>query len=255
MKNFCIVFFLGGQLLYGQVGVNTDNPQQALHLAGSTGTFRIESLNHENNIYNGGDIDNDGDLSNNTYPLYVDEYGDFSLILKTVINSEDLEAFNDTSLPTQGVALAANNPAGKDSIMIKTFTIKVNRPSIIQIKYNISFDIYEKSNENILIDEFARKVSNFITLSPQGLPVTNATRHYGPTSKVYSSGHLESVAGPFYNGATTYITIPTSGEWDITFLGLVSSNKRARIGSHPTVALETYVKFAAGYNYLFFRKY
>lgn len=255
MKNFYIVFFIGGQFIYGQVGVNTNNPQKALHLAGTSETLRIESLNAVNNPLNLGDFNLDGNMENDTYPLYVDEYGDFSLIQKTVINSEDLEAFNDTSLPTQGVALATNNTAGKDSIMIKTFTIKVNRPSIIQIKYNISFDIYKNSNENILIDEFARRVSNFITLSPQGLPVTNATRHYGPSSKVYSSGHLESVAGPFYNGATTYITIPTSGEWDITFWGLVSSNKRARNGSYPTVALETYVKFAAGYNYLFFRKY
>ncbi len=255
MKNFYILIFLGGQLIYGQVGINTDNPQQTLHLAGSSEKFRIESLNGVNNPLNLGDFNSDGDMENDTYPLYVDEYGDFTLRLKTVINSEDLEAFNDTSLPTTGVALSKYNTAGKDSTMIKTFTIKVNRPSIIQIKYNISFDIYKNSNEVILTDEFARRVSNFITLSPQGLPVTNATRHYGPTSKTYSSGHLESVAGPFYNGATTYITIPTSGEWDITFWGLVSSNKRARNNSYPTIALETYVKFAAGYNYLFFRKY
>lgn len=255
MKNFYLVFFLGGQLIYGQVGINTDNPQQTLHLAGSTGTLRVESLNYTNNIYNGGDIDNDGNLSNNTFPLYVDENGDFTLELKTLINSEDLDAFDDTSLPGSNVYLLPTNNIGKDSTVIKTYTIKVSRPSIIEIKYNISFDIYSNNLRVTLNDEFARRVTNYITLTPEGSPVNNSTRHYGAASKAYSSGSLESMTGTFYNGATTYITIPSSGYWDIKFWGLVSSNTRANVVNYPTVALGTYVEFATGNDFLFFRKY
>lgn len=255
MKNFCIVFFIGSQLIYGQVGVNTDNPQQALHLAGSSGTLRIESLNHANSTYNGGDIDNDGDLSNNTFPLYVDENGDFTLELKTLINSEDIDAFDDTSLPDSTVYLTSSNNVGKDSTLIKTYTIKVNRPSLIEIKYNISFDVYKNTSKATLNDQFARRITNYITLTPQGFPVNKTTRHFGASSQAYSSGSLESVKGFFYNGATTYITIPSGGYWDISFWGLVSSNIRANSTSAPTIALETYVEFATGNDFLFFRKY
>ncbi len=255
MKCYLIILFLSGPLIYGQVGINTDNPQQTLHLAGSTGTLRVESLNHANNSYNGGDIDNDGNLSNNTFPLYVDENGDFTLELKTLINSEDLDAFDDTSLPGSNVYLSSSNIKGKDSTVIKTYTIRVSRPSIIEIKYNISFDIYRNNSLVTLNDQFARRVTNYITLTPEGSPVNNSTRHFGAASKAYSSGSLESVTGTFYNGATTYITIPSSGYWDIKFWGLVSSNTRANVINYPTVALETYVEFAAGNDFLFFRKY
>lgn len=246
--------FLSAPFIYGQVGINTDNPQQTLHLAGSTGTLRVESLNHTNNIYNGGDIDNDGNLSNNTFPLYVDENGDFTLELKTLINSEDLDAFDDTSLPTSNIYLSPNNISGKDSTVIKTYTIKVSRPSIIEVKYNISFDIYRNDLLVTLDDQFARRVTNYITLTPEGVLASNSTRHFGAASKAYSSGSLESVTGTFYNGATTYITIPSSGYWDISFWGLVSSNTRGS-NSSPTIALETYVEFATGNDFLFFRKY
>src|SRR5690606_34278760 len=129
MNLYFVILFLSAPFIYGQVGINTDDPQQSLHLAGSTGTLRVESLKHTNNIYNGGDIDNDGNLSNNTFPLYVDENGDFTLELKTLINSEDLDAFDDTSLPTSTVYLLSDNSIGKDSTVIKTYTIKVSRPS------------------------------------------------------------------------------------------------------------------------------
>ncbi len=255
MNWYFVILFLSAPFIYGQVGINTDNPQQTLHLAGATGTIRVESLNHTNNIFNGGDIDNDGNLSNNTYPLYVDEKGDFTLELKTLINSEDLDAFDDTSLPTSSVYLSPNNLIGKDSTVIKTYTIKVSRASIIEIKYNISFDIYKNNTMVTLNDQLARRVTNYITLTPEGVIANNSTRHFGAASKAYSSGSLESVTGTFYNGATTYISIPSGGYWDISFWGVVSSNTRANTGDYPTVALGTYVEFATGNDFLFFRKY
>src|SRR5690606_40505131 len=106
-----------------------------------------------------------------------------------------------------------------------------------------------------LDDQVARRVTNYITLTPEGVTANNSTRHFGAASKAYSSGSLESVTGTFYNGATTYITIPSSGYWDISFWGLVSSNIRGASNSAPTIALGTYVEFATGNDFLFFRKY
>ena len=55
--------------IVAQVGINTQNPQQEVHLAGSTENVRVEGLNAANNVNNLGNgsttrvlVDEDGDL-------------------------------------------------------------------------------------------------------------------------------------------------------------------------------------------------
>ena len=97
MKFFYILLIFS-PFIFSQtgIGIGTTSPQQKLHIASPTGSLRVESLNEANNIYNGGDVDGDGDLTNNTFPLYVDDKGDFTLELVPLYNSEDSDALDNT---------------------------------------------------------------------------------------------------------------------------------------------------------------
>lgn len=230
-----ILFLLFFQNNNAQVGIGTTDPQQKLHIASSTGTLRVESLNTTNNSYNGGGTE--------TYPLYVDKNGDFILLFKPLINSEDIDAFNDAILPNSSVTLLSTDIDGIESTVIDTYTITVNRPSVLELKYNISYDVYLNASKTIITDGLARRIETYIT-------VTGQTRKYGPTSKCYTSFSVNSVAGTFYNSCTTYITLPAAGTYDIKFNGAVSSDINAGLGN---ISESTYVEFATGQDFIFAR--
>ena len=229
-----ILVFLIFHYNFAQVGIGTTNPQQKLHIASPTGTLRVESLNSVNNPYNGGGTIN--------YPLYVDETGDFSLVFTPIINSEDLDAFNDAILPNSSVSLSTNDADGINSTVIDTRDITVYRPSILELKYSISYDVYLDALNTKITDGLARRIETYITVIGQ-------TRKYGPTSKVYTSSSVNSVAGTFYNSCTTYITLPTAGTFTIEFNGAVSSDINS--GNGGTISRSTYVEFVVGDDFLF----
>jgi hypothetical protein len=237
----CLVPF---PTLYSQVGVDTSNPQQTLHIAGSTGTLRVDSLNGTNNDNNGGDADGDTDPTNDTYPLYVDENGEFTLELSIFENSDDTDAFDDTTLPTSTVTLLANDGDGIATTTIKTYSITVSRPTVIEAKYGLSFNIYLNSLYTDITDNYARRVQTYIT-------VTGQTRKYAAASKVYASGSTLSVNGDFYNSSSSYLTLPAAGVYDITFMGLVDAGVKASGGGDNSQA--TYVEFATGNDFVFMR--
>ena len=219
-----------------------------MHIASPTGSLRVESLNHINNIFNGGDIDGDSDFTNNTFPLYVDDKGDFTLELVPLYNSEDSDALDNTVLPGASVVLGDNDPDGKEETAITSYTIAVNRATILEVKYNLSFDVYRDAAYTILSDRFARRVSTYFRVS-------GSTRRYGPASKCYYSGSLNSVAASMFNASTCYIILPSAGTYTVSFFGEVSSNTRGSGGptGGTTLSQPTYVEFATGNDSIFFR--
>lgn len=240
---------------YGQVGINTSNPQESLHLGTSTGSMRVESLNWINNSHNGGDVNGDNDMTNDTFPLYVDHNGDLSLELDVLLNTEASDALDDTALSTSAVFLSANSNVGKASTIIKSYTVTFNRPTLLEIKYNISHKIYLNDSYDIIDDFLARRVTNYIVVSPDPDPNNgNTNRKYGPSSKSYTSGSTNSVSGPYFNGHTVYIKIDQAGTYDINIYGEVSSNLKWS-GASGTQSRATYVEFAVDNDFLFFRMY
>lgn len=231
-----ILLFFQNNFAQVGVGIGTTNPQQKLHIASSTGTLRVESLNSANNPYNGGGTIN--------YPLYVNDKGDFTLIFKPIINTEDLDAFNDAILPNSTVSLSTNDADGINSTIIDSREITVFRPSILELKYNLSYNVYLNNLSEKITDGLARRIETYIT-------VVGQTRKYGPTSKVYTSSSVNSVIGTFYNSCTTYIALPALGTYTIEFNGAVSSDINA--GSGGTISRSTYVEFVVGDDFLFAR--
>jgi hypothetical protein len=246
MKKACYIlaiFFF--QNMFSQVGVGTTNPQQKLHIASPTGTLRVESLNYLNNSYNGGDSDNDGDYTNNTYPLFVDDNGDFTLQFVPIINSGNVDAFDNAVLPNSSMTLLVNDTDGEMNQIIDSYTVVVNRPSVLELKYNISYNVYLNPGLTIINDGMARRVDTFVT-------VTGQTRRYGATSRCYSSTSFNSFTGPYYSSSTTFITLPSAGSYDINIHGGISTDISSATGN-PDPALATHVEFATENDFIFAR--
>ena len=231
--------------LTAQVGINTKNPQQQLHLGSPSGTLRVESLNGDNSEYNAGDADGDSDLTNDTYPLYVDHLGNLTTEFKPLYNSNGSDAVDDATIPVNFVDLQASDADGLADVQITLFEVTVSRPAILEVKYNLSFDVFLNSGKDPISDNYARRISTYFVVNGMG------TRKYGPVSKCYSSGSALSVTGTMYNASTAYIQLPGAGKYEIQFYGEVSSNTKG--GGPGTTSKSTYVEFAAGYDAIFLR--
>lgn len=237
-----VIFCLTG--VTAQVGINTTNPRQSLHIAGATGTLRVESLDHNNNPQNGGDVNGDLDLTNDTFPLYVDANGDFTLELQTVVVSDGSDIFDHTSLPTSSVFLSENDVDGEVTTKIAAYTLTVNRPAILEVKYGVSFNVYADVLKNPITDQKARLIGNYIE-------VTGDSRLYGPTTQSYSSRSTTTQTGSIYNGHSTYIKLPAAGIYEVSIMGLVSTNLSSDFST--PVSIDTYVEFAVGHDFLYLR--
>lgn len=237
----CLVCFHAFSQVSG-VGINTENPQQALHLAGSTGTIRIDGLNSPNNNFNGGGV-------NKTFPLFVDSNGDLTLAIATFQNSDGSDAitastpFVSTSIAVPTILVAPNN--GVRSATILPYTITLTRPAVLEIKYSLSYEILLNATTKLKSDR-ARRVSTYYT-------VNGGTRRYGQASKCYFNNNTVIVGDPvincaqgvLFNSSTTYINL-TAGTHTINFIGEVNTGT----SNDPTL-----VNFAIGTDSVFMRIY
>ncbi|MET0759473.1 MAG: hypothetical protein ABWZ56_03580 [Flavobacterium sp.] len=216
------------------VGIGTSDPQQKVHLANSVGTVRIEGLDKNHNGYNGGLVR----PANVTYPLYVDGNGVLTLKMDPYTNSDGSDAIDNSALPLTNLELLAGDADGKAETTFYTYNIVVTRAIILEIKYNISFDVYKNSTLTLINDGGARRISTFYT-------VDSGTRRYGPASKCYFNNATEGVTGTLYNSSTTYIPLSV-GAHSIKFKAEVST---------ATPSIATYVKLAVDTDAVFMRFY
>lgn len=225
------------------VGIRTTNPQQKLHLASPTGTIRIDGLNSANNPYNGGGIDK-------TYPVYVNENGDLTLSLSTFQNSDGTDAITaSTPLASTSITMTGTSlPAGYQDVVILPYTVTVNRTAILEVKYNISFQVLKDAATKIK-DNTPRMITTFYTLDTSVL--TSTTPRYGQASKCFYSNNdlpatpVNSASEAMYNCSTTYIKL-SPGTHTLRFYGTLNTG---------TDSVSTRVNFAIGNDSVFMRLY
>jgi hypothetical protein len=235
---FCVFTYTFCAAQVSGVGINETIPQQTLHLGLSNGTIRVEGLDENNNDYNLG--------STNTYQLYVDYQGDMTLYNGTLFNNNGSDAFTDANINEAEAILLNGDEDGLEIIQISSFTITVNRPSLLLIKYNLSFEVFENSDEHDLRDKKARRINTFFRLN-------GSTRKYCHVSKSYTGGDVEyNVTGMFYNMSSSYMVIPTAGTHTIEVFGEISSGLEA---DTPNTGLATCVKFGRGDDTLMYKLY
>ncbi|MGX7667766.1 hypothetical protein [Flavobacterium pedocola] len=239
-----LCYFLQAQT--AAVGIGTTNPQEKLHLAKSVGTLRVESLDKDNNEYNGGNINPSA-----TFPLYVDSNGILTLKLDTFMNSDGSDAIDHTTIPTSNIRLTTGDADGKVEATFFTYNITVTRPTILEVKYSVSFETW-LTDAPVLTrvrDGGARRISTYYTLD-------NLTRKYGQASKCYMNNNINnpapylasdrlSAVGPLYNSSTTYIQL-NPGAHVIKFKAEVSSNLPSQ---------STFVRMAIDTDSVFMRLY
>lgn len=184
------------------VGINTSEPAQKLHIAGSESTFRIEMLDSLNNLSN-------RNMTN--APLYVDENGILTLEFDLLHNTENDEI--DGTISSSNIF-----QINVDTIDQELFTkeIIVTRPSYLEVKYSISFEVSLNDNLDKITDQLARVIRNYILLNG------STNRKYGMTSKCYINASLDGVNTTYYNNASTYIFLDV-GTHIISFYGSVGS--------------------------------
>ena len=175
-RYFVIAIVLLNFIAFGQVGINTTNPVEELHIANATSSVRVDGLNFPNNANNLG--------NGNTSRVFVDAEGD--LVLGAATNNIEL-LFN----PFNYLADAQTNGGSNSNDIIQTgtgsgytiggyprdltaagSTFTLIRPAIVEINYSLSW-LIEKSG-NPIDDGHARIIQTFMYLrniGPGGTPV------------------------------------------------------------------------------------
>lgn len=139
-----------------QVGINTTNPQEEVHVAGSIENIRIEGLNDTNNVDNYGEgqttrvfTDGNGDL------ILGSMDDDFELLIDTDNYLRNVQ--NPTNLINQTGTGYGYTPAGIPAIANPEFTL--TKKAIVEINYSVSWNIYHiQSQERKRIEDQRAKI-------------------------------------------------------------------------------------------------
>ena len=143
--------------VFSQVGINTDNPQQPLHVGGPIETIRIDGLSSANNPNNLG--------TDSTTQVHIDDNGDLVLGTQTdnieiLFDSENylIDGISPTTLINQTGGGFGYTTAGIPVGGIATnFTLTKN--AIVEINYSVSWSVYKTASPSGRIaDEHARIV-------------------------------------------------------------------------------------------------
>jgi hypothetical protein len=252
-KIIIYILFLSSYASYSQVGVGTSNPQQDLHVAGTTSTIRIESLNSTNQP-----ALNDGVK---LAPVYVKGNGNLTLDppgFTTGGGAGTNEPLNFLiSIPNfipngpYGDGTVVANPVGVTNATQQIVSVPFNSPqnALIEVRYAMTIDLSDQflpaPAASTFNDISARAVRCYfyIDLNSDGLDAAELSKVYGLHGEAYTSFSQGSVGYAFIHGVG-YGNIPV-GNHSLVFFGqTVDGNNR-----------DTYVGFGGSSDYLKIRIY
>lgn len=220
MKNkyfFLIVVIFYTFNTSAQVGINTQTPQEELHVAGATSNIRIEGLNEINNPNNLG-------IQNNS-KVFVNEFGDLVLgeledNVQLIFDSENYlrDVQNPTSLILQTGEGDGFSQAGIPTLgLAASFTLTA--PAVVEVNYSVSWNVGKNVTPISRIDDFRARVVQtgmyFRENNYMGAPVVND--YFGNpingyalciTSTCSEVAGMIAVSGQIYNNSEN-----NNGEW------------------------------------------
>ncbi|MBD3723678.1 MAG: hypothetical protein IE891_02555 [Flavobacteriaceae bacterium] len=138
------------------VGINTTNPGEELHLAGENSTIRVEGLNEINNVNNLG--------TNSTSKVFVNEFGDLVLgelkdNIQLIFDSDNYlrNVSNPTSLILQTGEGSGFSQAGIPTLgLAASFTLTA--PAVVEINYSVSWNLGKNATPTSRIDDYRARV-------------------------------------------------------------------------------------------------
>lgn len=223
---------------FSQVGIGTSNPQQELHIAGSTSTIRIEGLDDVNDPLNDGPgnltpvyVTSDGNLTLEP-PRYISGGTGYELPINFLIDTPNFVPDNIMGLPAPYTnhGRVITSDIGNESVtqLIHTVTIDVPYASMIEFKYGMSV-MYSSSDlsappysPSFIIDEKTRNYQIFfsIDINSDGLSMAEYNHQYGRKGQYYGSTK-GGVRAFTYMNSQGYATLP-AGTHTIYFYGEVN---------------------------------
>lgn len=206
-KTLVIIFTFSSLVTIAQVGVNTNTPQEELHVSGSTSTIRIEGLNAVNNPLNLGVNENtrvyansNGDLVLNNVPANIEVLFNPANYLADPLDTGGADS-NVVGQTGTGSGYSYAGWPRQTGPGLSTFTL--TRPAIVEINYSITYDLDKAGNP---IDDFHARTAQFFSYFRSGGPAgAIVTTDYdgNPISFGGNPGAL-GYSGNFYtNGSST----------------------------------------------------
>lgn len=227
-------FILMSCLIYGQVGIGTTNPQQELHVSGSSSTIRIESLNAINSTSL-----NDGVK---LAPAFVDGDGNISIYgsgsagvdpLNFLIQVPNFINDNPNGHPPPydetGVVINCTGVQSENVGEIGNVILTTPRSALIEVKYGVT--IYIRGSNMELSPPWSEPTPGetvqigiyfCIDLYDDGLSAEELNKKYGIKGLYYESNYGGIAGHPYMNGQG-YMELP-QGTHKIYFYGGIKNN-------------------------------
>ena len=230
MKNqICLstLFLFISVFTLAQVGIGTTNPLQALHIAGTTSTIRIEKLNSVNNPI----LNNGVKLA----PVYVDQDGEFTLNPPNFITDGGTAAgvaplnflltLGNFIPDNGGVGAVVNNPLTSTFATNQIVVVPFVSPqtALIEVKYGITVVVSQGDltvpTFMLFNDKSARSFQVYfcIDLNSDGLDALELSKKYGDKGQFYASTVQGTLGYPYMN-SHGYANIP-AGNHQLVFFG------------------------------------
>jgi hypothetical protein len=170
-KTLYIIFIFSSLFTFAQVGVNTTNPQEEVHVAGTNSTIRVEGLNAVNNPLNLGVNENtrvfansNGDLVLSPAPTNIEVLFSPANYLADPLDTGGADS-NQVNQTGVGSGYSEAGWPRQSGAGLSTFTL--TRPAIVEINYAISYEIYKSG---IPIDDYHARTAQFYTYLRQTGP-------------------------------------------------------------------------------------
>jgi len=248
-----IITVLFCNFLFSQVGIGTTTPQQDLHIAGTTSTIRIQSLNSTNKpLLN---------VPPRLSPVYVTANGDLTLNPPNYTAGENVGVNEPLNFLISVPNFVPNGPYGDGTVVANDATITcatnqiVSVPftcpqdALIEVRYAMTIDLSDlflpAPSASTFNDISARTVRcyYYIDLNNDGLDAVELTKKYGLHGEAYTSYSQGSVGYAFIHGVG-YGNIP-QGNHSLVFYGETADGNNR----------QTFVGFGGSSDYLKIRIY
>ncbi len=203
IKVFIVFSFACLTNVFGQVGINTADPQEALHIAGSDSNIRIEGLNNANNANNLGGVNN--------YNMMVDTNGNLSLGLQSGLLSSESKL--PSTVTVQSTALAGLNSG---ELYQENFTL--SQRALVVITYNVAIEFKSYDGSTKLKDGRAKIAHNYFYIGNGS--TADTSKAYGMTSIVYSNYIDDAADDSVYNSHSEIISLEP-GDYSVHMQGAV----------------------------------